>query len=107
MASGSLQLLAFALTAQVIRWMVWAGLVLLTISLLVLVRSAWSQAEPLRKCIVLSLVAHCLIAIYATTVNIITGGAGGGGSPRPVAVALLSDADFSEVTSRGAGNGSA
>ncbi len=107
MASASLELLAFALTAQVIRWMVWAGLVALTGSLLVLVRSAWGQAEPLRKCIVLSLVAHCLIAIYATTVNIITGGVGSGGSPRPVAVALLSDGEYSAGMSQGTGDANA
>ncbi len=63
-----------------VRWIVWSGLVALTLALMVLMRTRWGQSHPLRKCIVLSLIAHLLLGIYTTTVNIVTGGRGGGGS---------------------------
>ncbi len=57
--------------AQLARWAVWGGLVLLTVALLLLIRTRWGQ-QPLGKCVVLSLLAHLLLAIYMTTVNIVT-----------------------------------
>ncbi len=41
--------------------MVWLGLAVLSIALLVLMRTRWGQSRPLRKCLVLSVLAH-----YAT-----------------------------------------
>ena len=62
-------------------WIVlWLGLTLLIIALVVLMRTRWGQSRPLGKCAVLSLVAHLLLAIYATTVQIVTGSAGRGNS---------------------------
>lgn len=49
----------------------WIGLALLSISLLALVRTRWGQSHPLRKCVILSLLAHALLAGYATTVHIV------------------------------------
>ncbi|NLX96510.1 MAG: hypothetical protein GXY83_10075, partial [Rhodopirellula sp.] len=49
----------------------WAGLAALSITLLVLMRTRWGQYHPLRKCLVLSLLAHALFAGYATTVQIV------------------------------------
>ncbi|MFV1967214.1 MAG: prenyltransferase/squalene oxidase repeat-containing protein [Pirellulaceae bacterium] len=43
----------------------WLGLGILTISLLVLMRTRWGQAKPLSKCIVLSVFAHILFITYA------------------------------------------
>ncbi len=57
--------------AQLVRWVVWVGLVLVTVALLLLIRTRWGQ-QPLAKCVVLSLLAHVLLAIYMTTVNIVT-----------------------------------
>ncbi len=58
-------------------WIVlWLGLTLLIVALFVLMRTRWGQSQPLGKCAVLSLVAHLLLAIYATTVQIVTGSAG-------------------------------
>jgi hypothetical protein len=77
---GSAILLAVWWDAQFARWAVWGGLVLLTIALLLLIRTRWGQ-QPLSKCVVLSLLAHVLVGIYMTTVNIVTApveGAGGG-----------------------------
>ncbi len=69
---SSTLLFAALLDAQIVRWVVWVGLVVLTITLLVLIRTRWGQSQPLGKCVVLSLVAHLLLGIYTTTVNIVT-----------------------------------
>lgn len=65
-------LIAALWDAQFIRWVVWVGLVVLTVALLLLIRTRWGQQKPLGKCIVLSLLAHSLLAIYMTTVHIVT-----------------------------------
>ena len=58
-------------------WIVlWLGLTLLIIALIVLMRTRWGQSQPLGKCAVLSLAAHLLLAIYATTVQIVAASAG-------------------------------
>ena len=83
MCDASCQLfLAALISATATRWVVWVGLVLLTVSLIALTRTAWGQSHPLRKCIFLSLIAHLLLAIYLTTINIVSigGGAGDGGT---------------------------
>lgn len=72
MNAASFTLIATLWDAQFVRWVVWVGLVVLTVALLVLIRTRWGQQKPLGKCIVLSLVAHLLLAIYMTTVNIVT-----------------------------------
>ncbi|MEX0678842.1 MAG: hypothetical protein WD063_17325 [Pirellulales bacterium] len=69
---ANLNLIAALWDAQLIRWVVWVGLVVLTVALLLLVRTRWGQQKPLGKCVVLSLLAHLLLAIYMTTVNIVT-----------------------------------
>ncbi|MBX7075334.1 MAG: hypothetical protein K1X71_19505, partial [Pirellulales bacterium] len=52
-------------------WALWIGLALLTISLLVLMKTRWGQTQPLGKCLALSLLAHLLLAGYATSVQIV------------------------------------
>ena len=44
---------------------IWIGLIVLTISLLVLTRTRWGQSKPISKCIALSVFAHLLLLIYA------------------------------------------
>jgi hypothetical protein len=82
-------LLAAAAAPNLVRWAVITGLVGLTIALLVLMASRWGQANPLRKCIVLSVLAHLLLAIYATTVYVVSGSGVGGGEGQGVEVAWL------------------
>ena len=55
-------------------WMglLWLGLAAFTVALVVLIWTRWGQYQPLRKCLVLSLLAHLLLAGYATTVRIVT-----------------------------------
>ncbi len=85
-------LLALAVDAQAIRYVVWTGLVALTCCLLVLARTQWGQSNPLRKCIVLSLLAHLLVGIYATTVQIVTAGPRGGEATSVVLLDGVGDA---------------
>ncbi|NOZ38908.1 MAG: hypothetical protein GXP24_01615 [Planctomycetes bacterium] len=55
-------------------WLVlWAVLATLTVLLIVLLRTRWSQAKPWRKCAILSLWVHVLLGCVATTVRIVTG----------------------------------
>jgi hypothetical protein len=64
-------------------WVLVAGFAVLAIALLILISTRWGQANPLRKCIVLSLVAHLLLACYSTTAQI-TSPSG----PREIAVRI-------------------
>ncbi|MBL9122831.1 MAG: hypothetical protein JNG90_04310, partial [Planctomycetaceae bacterium] len=54
-----------------IWWVIWIGLLLMTIALLALMRTRWGQSQPLKKCLALSILAHLLMAGYATTVQIV------------------------------------
>ena len=56
---------------SLVWWVLWAGLIAITILLVLLMRTRWGQAQPLRKCVVLSLLVHVLLACYATTVQIV------------------------------------
>ena len=87
-AVNLMPLLAVVFDSQVVRVVVWTGLVGLTIALLVLMRTRWGQSQPLRKCIVLSLLAHLLLGIYTTTVTIVSE-AIGPGDGLPLRVSLL------------------
>lgn len=51
--------------------LLWAGLAVLTVSLTVLARTRWGQAQPLSKCVFLSLYAHFLLGGYAYTTQVI------------------------------------
>ena len=72
-------------------WLIlWLGLFVLIVGLIVLMRTHWGQSNPLRKCAVLSLLVHLVLAVYATTVEIVTVAAGppgiGGGNPCSVSL---------------------
>lgn len=49
---------------------VWLGLAAITVAVLVMRHTRWGQAHPLRKCLLLSLLAHLLLGGYATTIPI-------------------------------------
>ncbi|HID77943.1 MAG TPA: hypothetical protein EYP56_18345 [Planctomycetaceae bacterium] len=57
---------------QVVVGLLWLGLAVLTLGLLAMLRTRWGQSHRLRKCIILSLVAHLVFVGYATTVRIVT-----------------------------------
>ncbi len=54
----------------------WLGLAALSVAILVLLRTQWGNSQPLRKCIVLSLLGHLLLGIYATTIEIVSNSRG-------------------------------
>ena len=67
------RVLEFLTSMELVVGLLWAGLAAFTITLLLLMRTRWGQDRPLRKCVVLSLLAHILLAGYATTVQIVAG----------------------------------
>src|SRR5688500_5807427 len=76
-------------------WIIWSGMAAVTLALLVLMCTRWGRSRPLRKCVVLSIVAHFLLLAYAATIKIVGApGPGGGGEPpalRVVAVETIQD----------------
>jgi hypothetical protein len=67
----------------------WAGLACLSLALVVLSWTRWGQSKPIHKCAVLSLLAHVLLACFATTVKIVAS-AESSQTPATVHVALVS-----------------
>ncbi|MBN1910785.1 MAG: hypothetical protein JW818_13655 [Pirellulales bacterium] len=67
------RLAEFLASAQFFLGLLWVGLTMLTVTLLILMRTRWGQSQPLRKCLLLSILAHVLLAGYATTVRIVAG----------------------------------
>lgn len=74
-------------------WMIlWVGLLVLIVGLIVLMRTHWGQSKPLRKCAVLSLFVHLLLAAFATTVEIVShvnAGPPGHGGGDPLRISLV------------------
>jgi len=59
-------------SVELIVGLLWLGLAAFTTGLLILMHTRWGQRKPLFKCMILSLLAHLLLAGYATTVHIVT-----------------------------------
>jgi hypothetical protein len=53
------------LAPQTYALLLWGGLGVLTLTLFLLMRTRWGQAQPLSKCVALSVLAHGLFAGYA------------------------------------------
>ena len=53
------------LQARSLAMALWAGLAVLTLALLILMRTRWGQVKPLSKCVALSIYAHILFFGYA------------------------------------------
>ncbi len=58
---------------ELVIGLLWLGLAVLSVTLVVLMRTRWGQSRPLRKCLMLSVLAHLLLVGYATTVQIVCG----------------------------------
>ncbi len=70
-------------------WLIlWSVLAAITILLIVLLRTRWSNTRPMRKCAILSLWVHVLLALAATTVHIVSG-APDAGADKPIRVTVL------------------
>jgi hypothetical protein len=77
-------------------WIVlWLGLTVLIVALFALMRTRWGQSQPLGKCAVLSLIAHLLLAVYATTVQIVTASSAGRTS-ESIRASFVDGADWEE-----------
>ncbi len=63
--------LVWQATHMTLGMALWVGLVVLTIVLLVLMRTRWGQVAPLWKCAVLSVFAHILLGVYAWTTQLV------------------------------------
>lgn len=67
----------YLICAEALKWLtlphlskswslvIWGGLILLTISLLVLTRTRWGRSKPISKYIAISIFAHLVIMVYA------------------------------------------
>ena len=70
------RLLEFLTGTQFVVGVLWMGVFSISVALLVLSRTRWGRSNPLRKCLVLSVFAHLLLAGYATTVQIVASAPG-------------------------------
>jgi len=61
---------------QMVWWTVWAGVAIVIVALIVLMRTRWGQSRPLQKCAALSLLVHLLLAYVAATVQVVQSVAG-------------------------------
>ena len=59
------------LSPKVAAITLWVGLGLLTLTLAALMVTRWGQTQSIAKCAVLSVWAHVLLGVYATTVDIV------------------------------------
>lgn len=57
-------------STEFILGLLWSGLAAISVTLLIMMATRWGQYQPVRKCLILSLLAHLLFAGYATTVQI-------------------------------------
>lgn len=73
MAVLELDRLLDLLTLPRMAWaLLWLGLAIVTVALLAMMATRWGQSRTLRKCVVLSLVTHIILATYASTVHVVT-----------------------------------
>ena len=69
----------------------WAMTVVLSIGVIILLRTRWGQSRPIHRYSLLSLLAHLFLACVATSIQLISGPLGMGYGP-PVRVRLLASA---------------
>jgi hypothetical protein len=75
----------------------WAGLIALTVGLLILTRTRWGNARPLAKCVIFSVLAHALLIGYAYMTNLFFDEPPGGGADTDVVRVSLSDFSDDDV----------
>jgi hypothetical protein len=88
LTSGLNHWLDYVTGPHLLLGIVWLGMVCVTVMLLLMMVTRWGQSQPLKKCVILSLLTHALLATYATTIEIV------GASPaEPVIRTTIVDAD--------------
>jgi Squalene-hopene cyclase C-terminal domain len=78
-------------SVPILDWLLWLGSLALSVGLIVVLRMSWGQSRPLRKCAVLSLLVHALLACLAITVRVVVGEGGGGGDGPPIRVRIVNE----------------
>src|SRR5438067_7023311 len=73
MSLAPISLLAAIAPSGTLSIVMAAGLLVLFILLATLIWTRWGQARPISKCVVLSLLAHLLLLIYAYSTHILYG----------------------------------
>src|SRR5262249_39796487 len=86
-------------SAQTLGILLWIGLALLTVALVVLMRTRWGQTKPLSKCVALSIFAHILLGGYAYGTRLVFDVPQGGGGERVVKVKVLDAGRESQAAS--------
>jgi hypothetical protein len=86
----ALSLLQRLASVPLVYVLLWTSSVVVSVSLIVLMRTRWGQSRPLHRCAALSLLVHLLLACLAMTVRIVAGGSGGGEGP-PIRVRIVSE----------------
>jgi hypothetical protein len=76
------------LNSRALGIVLWVGLAALSLALLILMRTHWGQAQPLSKCIVLSVFAHLLLMLYASGTRLLVDQATQTGDP-PIQLAFI------------------
>ena len=84
--------------------LLWLGVAVITLALARLMFTRWGLVNPLRKCLVLSLMAHLLLAGYSATVRIIDP-SGAVADDRPVSVTVAVETDDNQDPAKPAATG--
>ncbi len=91
MADALLGLWQYLLSPEFRLAVLWTALAAIGISLLVLVTTRWGTSRPLEKCFVLSAAVHVWVALYLTTVTIVTVAPPGRDESVQVSLTLVGD----------------
>lgn len=79
--------------------MLWTGLAVLTVALVLLMRTRWGQTKPLSKCVALSVFAHILFLAYASGTSLVFDQPGGGRDD-VLPLALVGSSDPADASSK-------
>ncbi len=81
---------AFSTAVPLWLWITWSLLGLVSLGLLLLLLSPWGRSQPLRKCVLISLMVHALLLTYAATVKILSGYQGPPRETTPIRIVDIS-----------------
>lgn len=66
------RLLAWLVSTEFLLGLLWATLACIGVALLVMMTTRWGRSRPVEKCLVLSALVHIWLAIFFTTVPVVT-----------------------------------
>jgi hypothetical protein len=77
----------------------WASLTVVTLTLLVAVRTNWGRARPMHRCIIVSVLAHSVLVAVAASIQVVTGAPGYGQGDAIMVGAIDFELDEEEIQS--------